>query len=318
MKYKILISVILTFICFNSLFTLYYIESFKSRETAKLNEKITETNELIKNTITETLWHLDVEKTHLTLEAFFNDQNIIFIDFKDKSGLMDIQLIKEKIPVTANDITNEISLVKNEEVLGKLVIIYTISDMKLQINQFSIKMFFLTLGLILLVSIVINFILDVITRPFKMLLKGMKLANTGNLDYRINITRNDEFGELSIAFDQMSENLKSITASRDELNREIEIRKKTEIELKKAIAEVKTLSGFLPICANCKKVRDDKGYWEQIDSYIKEHSNLEFSHGLCPDCAKKLYPDIQLKKKKQEDQASEQDNLESEPDENKD
>lgn len=63
-------------------------------------------------------------------------------------------------------------------------------------------------------------------------------------------------------------------------------------ELKVALAKVKLLSGFLPICCSCKKIRDDKGYWQQIESYISEHSNAEFSHGLCEDCAKKLYADF--------------------------
>lgn len=65
-------------------------------------------------------------------------------------------------------------------------------------------------------------------------------------------------------------------------------------EKEKALQEVKILSGFLPICASCKKIRDDKGYWNQIESYIRDHSEAEFSHGICPDCAKKLYPDIDL------------------------
>jgi hypothetical protein len=64
------------------------------------------------------------------------------------------------------------------------------------------------------------------------------------------------------------------------------------IELQKALEKVKTLSGFLPICASCKKIRDDKGYWNQIEAYISEHSEAEFSHGICPECAKKLYPDF--------------------------
>ena len=63
-------------------------------------------------------------------------------------------------------------------------------------------------------------------------------------------------------------------------------------ELKKALEEIKTLSGFLPICASCKKIRDDKGYWNQIEVYISEHSEAEFSHGICPECAQKLYPDF--------------------------
>ena len=55
-------------------------------------------------------------------------------------------------------------------------------------------------------------------------------------------------------------------------------------ELKTALAEIKILRGFLPICYVCKKVRDDKGYWHQVEIYIEEHSNVEFSHGLCPEC----------------------------------
>ena len=63
-------------------------------------------------------------------------------------------------------------------------------------------------------------------------------------------------------------------------------------ELKGALAEVKTLSGFLPICSKCKKIRDDKGYWQGVEKYIQERSDAQFSHSLCPDCAKQLYPDI--------------------------
>ena len=66
----------------------------------------------------------------------------------------------------------------------------------------------------------------------------------------------------------------------------------TIVKLNKALEEVKTLSGFLPICASCKKIRDDKGYWNQIEAYISEHSEAEFSHGICPECSEILYPDI--------------------------
>ncbi len=64
------------------------------------------------------------------------------------------------------------------------------------------------------------------------------------------------------------------------------------IKLQESLSKVKRLSGLLPICASCKNIRDDKGYWNQIESYISEHSEAEFSHGLCPDCAKKLYPEL--------------------------
>ena len=61
-------------------------------------------------------------------------------------------------------------------------------------------------------------------------------------------------------------------------------------ELKAALSQVRKLSGMLPICAACKKIRNDEGYWEQIEAYIRQHSEAEFSHGLCPDCAQKIYP----------------------------
>lgn len=68
-------------------------------------------------------------------------------------------------------------------------------------------------------------------------------------------------------------------------------------DLQRALSKVKQLSGFLPICASCKKIRDDKGYWNQIEAYIRDHSEAEFSHGLCPDCAEKLYPGVLNKQK---------------------
>jgi CheY-like chemotaxis protein len=69
-------------------------------------------------------------------------------------------------------------------------------------------------------------------------------------------------------------------------------RQQVVADLQKALAEVKKLSGLLPICASCKKIRDDKGYWEQVEAYIKKNSEAEFTHSICPECARKLYPDI--------------------------
>ena len=63
-----------------------------------------------------------------------------------------------------------------------------------------------------------------------------------------------------------------------------------------SLTEIKTLSGLLPICAKCKKIRDDKGYWKQIEEYISTHSDAEFSHSICPQCAKELYGDLLAQK----------------------
>ncbi len=101
----------------------------------------------------------------------------------------------------------------------------------------------------------------------------------------------------------------SLTALQKELENknlilqdEIEERKQIELEhqklieeLQSALSEVKTLRGFIPICANCKNIRNDGGYWEQIEVYIKDRSDVDFSHSICPDCVAKLYPNLDIK-----------------------
>jgi hypothetical protein len=86
-----------------------------------------------------------------------------------------------------------------------------------------------------------------------------------------------------------------------EVATDVTLKKNTEKEkeqliekLEQALSEVKTLQGIIPICANCKKVRDDKGYWEQVDVYIHKHSQADISHSICPECAKKYYPDLDI------------------------
>ena len=82
--------------------------------------------------------------------------------------------------------------------------------------------------------------------------------------------------------------------------RDITDRRKAEEErealihqLQETMAQVKTLRGLIPICASCKKVRDDRGYWHQVDEYVRAHSEVEFSHSICPECMARLYPDYQ-------------------------
>ncbi len=72
-------------------------------------------------------------------------------------------------------------------------------------------------------------------------------------------------------------------------------RKKLLTQLEHSMKEIRQLRGFLPICMHCKKIRDDKGYWTQVEVYISSHSETEFSHGLCPECAQKMYPQFYAK-----------------------
>ena len=88
------------------------------------------------------------------------------------------------------------------------------------------------------------------------------------------------------------------TATISEVNDELT---RTNYELLSALANIKTLSGFLPICASCKKIRNDQGYWSQVESFIQDNSEVVFSHSLCPECINKLYPEIAHKVNTSED-----------------
>ncbi|WP_022665234.1 GAF domain-containing protein [Desulfospira joergensenii] len=76
------------------------------------------------------------------------------------------------------------------------------------------------------------------------------------------------------------------------LNKTKELERKNKV-LEKTLGEVKTLRRLMPICASCKKIRDDKGYWNQIEEYLGKHADVWFSHGICPDCARRLYPGLE-------------------------
>jgi hypothetical protein len=101
---------------------------------------------------------------------------------------------------------------------------------------------------------------------------------------------------LSLVVLQIGENLCFIMLNSERLESEL-VEAKTTLsstvqELERALGEVKTLTGLLPICAHCKNVRDDQGYWRAVEHFIEEHSEAQFSHGICPDCLQKLYPEL--------------------------
>jgi DNA-binding response OmpR family regulator len=108
---------------------------------------------------------------------------------------------------------------------------------------------------------------------------GLEAVNRGAQDYLVKGQVNGEMLVRSIRY--------AIERKRIENEKEQVI-----AELQEALAKVKLLSGFIPICASCKKIRDDTGYWQQVEAYIQKHSNAEFSHSICPDCSHKLYPEL--------------------------
>ena len=134
----------------------------------------------------------------------------------------------------------------------------------------------------LLLVWVASVILKSISAPISKLERAAAGLSKGDFGVRADITSRDEFGALASAFNAMAASLQERTGALALANK----------DLTEALANVKTLSGLLPICANCKKIRDDQGYWRQVEEYFDKHSEIKFSHGFCPACAKKLYPEF--------------------------
>ena len=89
--------------------------------------------------------------------------------------------------------------------------------------------------------------------------------------------------------------LTQLKRTEEELRQRTVELEETNKTLRGALDQIRTLSGLLPICASCKKIRNDEGYWTQIESYVTAHSEAKFSHGICPECFKKLYPGLSKK-----------------------
>jgi len=137
----------------------------------------------------------------------------------------------------------------------------------------------LSIGGLLLGFFIAVVITHNISRSIKLLELSTREISEGKFDRLPQIRTQDELGDLFWAFKRMAQRLKQVE----------EERKRLIQTLRDALANIKRLQGMLPICTSCKKIRDDKGYWNQLEAYIEEHSEAEFTHGFCPDCMKKLY-----------------------------
>jgi len=178
------------------------------------------------------------------------------------------------------------------------------------------------LSMILSVSLIVLFIGQIyIYRLFigkslrKLHDKALQISNSDeHLGEEIPLPYARELNILALAFNKMSIKLRynidnlerqvadrtaELMASNQQLQTEIQERMQAEKEkeelieqLHQAISEIKTLHGIVPICSFCKKIRDDQGYWSQVEAYVQKHTQAEFSHAICPECAKKHYPDV--------------------------
>ncbi len=146
-----------------------------------------------------------------------------------------------------------------------------------------IKAIILFTLLVLTAGIVASIVLSrLITEPLSRLSKAAESFGSTETAQPVVVESRDEIGELARVFNSMTEKRKHATEERERLI----------ADLHKALDEIKTLQGIIPICANCKKIRDEEGAWHQLEAYISEHTDSTFTHGICKDCVRKLYPDF--------------------------
>lgn len=146
--------------------------------------------------------------------------------------------------------------------------------------------------IIIIFSIALVWVLTTrITYNLKTLTSQVALIGDGAPDsYIINIDSSDEIGLLSNTFNGL---LTKLADKENDLLSQRDLLKHRTVELEKALEQVKVLSGIIPICAWCNKIRNDSGYWDQLEHYISEHSGADFSHGVCPECFEKQRKEIE-------------------------
>ncbi len=199
-----------------------------------------------------------------------------------------------------------------DEVVTAISIRIPMGEAYASVNQLTFQLTILFaivfIGLFAIVAFLNNRLVFI---PLKNIRKKALQISTDpkHLGEQIDLPEGKELAELVIAFNDMSIQLfedrtqlenridkrtSELKIANERLHQEIEERKQTISELEQTLNEVKILRGILPICSYCKKIRDDKGYWNQLELYLTEHSRAELSHSLCPECAKKYYPDMKL------------------------
>lgn len=203
------------------------------------------------------------------------------------------------------------------EVVSIVSLRVPLRDAYAEADRFSLKLatlLLVTVGGIFLVQLAIQrrFFLAPLNRVRR---QALEIAGaTDKLGAEVPLPPGRELRELTAAFNRMSATLKQehdlleqrvgertaqLAQANEQLmldnaQRQLAEQEKQRLieELQAAAAKVKTLSGLLPICSSCKKIRDDHGYWNQLESYIAQHSGARFTHGVCPECALKFFPEI--------------------------
>lgn len=202
----------------------------------------------------------------------------------------------------------------NNDAVGTIYIRHDLQLLHQKRDQYlaiAVTIFIVCLFIIAALSFLLQ---NIISKPILSLMQAVKkISREKDYTVRVQKQHGDEVGMLIDGFNDMIHEIQyrdlhleqqvekrtaELQVANASLTEEMQERRLVELErekliaeLKTALAEVRTLSGLLPICCSCKKIRDDGGYWRQIETYVADHSHAEFTHGICPECAKKLYPD---------------------------
>jgi methyl-accepting chemotaxis protein len=176
-------------------------------------------------------------------------------------------------------------------------------EMERKLAQLRLTGLVSLLGSLLLALLFALYLSRGLTGRIRALIDRCRQIAVGRFDGRIKMRTLDELDDLIEAFNSMSGDLAKARGKADQAiadlqdardNLEQRVRERTH-ELETALEKVQVLSGMLPICSACKKIRNDEGYWQQVEQFVEAHTGARFTHGLCPECCNKLYGDILFK-----------------------
>lgn len=231
---------------------------------------------------------------------------IFFIVINYSRGLYLVSLIQAMLCILFSVLL--VMVIRNHDLVGRSCWVYVLACLALSVYAFleprsHVTTFTWAIILIFITMIMLGrrsgLIICLLYVPLSIAILWWKYRFAGHPLPLIGLANFTVIYAVSLVFAIYSESTRfDIEKELEEANQSLENAntqlKQQNDELSNALAEVKILSGFLPICASCKKIRDDQGYWNQVEAYIEKHSYAQFSHSVCPECAKRLYPELDL------------------------